>query len=97
MPAYYLPSSLKATSYIWVLSKGYSKCSVRLCGPQRTSVYYLQSMAYYCQCTSSAPHTSSTTDKSICPRTLAYIQFESLIPQNALLADPSVPKFKLTL
>jgi hypothetical protein len=37
MPVYYSPSPPKATSYIWVLSKGYSKCSVRLCGLQRTS------------------------------------------------------------
>ena len=41
--------------------------------------------------------TSALKDKSVRPPTLAYVQSKSPIPQNALLADPSDPKSKLTL
>jgi hypothetical protein len=38
---YYLHSSPKVVAYVQVLSKGYFKSRVHLCGPQRTFVYYL--------------------------------------------------------
>jgi hypothetical protein len=41
--------------------------------------------------------TSALKDMGICSPTLAYIQSRSLISQNALLANPSDPKSKLTL
>jgi hypothetical protein len=41
--------------------------------------------------------TSALKDKRVHPPTLAYVRSKSPIPQNALLADPSDPKSKLTL
>ena len=41
--------------------------------------------------------TSALKDRSVCLPTLAYVRSRSLILQNALLADPSNPKSKLTL
>jgi hypothetical protein len=40
---------------------------------------------------------STLKDKSVRPPTLAYVRSKSPIPQNALLADHSDPKSKLTL
>ena len=42
-------------------------------------------------------HTSTLKDKSVRPPTLAYVRSRRPISQNALLTDPSDPKFKLIL
>jgi hypothetical protein len=41
--------------------------------------------------------TSALKDRGVRPPTLAYVRSRSPISQNALLADPSDPKSKLTL
>jgi hypothetical protein len=42
-------------------------------------------------------HTSALKDRGVRPATLAYVWSKSPISQNALLANPSDPKSKLTL
>jgi hypothetical protein len=79
--------------------EGILKSSVR-------SVLFGVRLLYYSQSTvvvsvSGRPvedhRTSALKDRGVCPPTLVYVRSRSSIFQNALLADPSDPKSKLTL
>jgi hypothetical protein len=62
-------------------------------------LYYSQStvVLYVSGCPVGDHHTSALKDRDVHPPTLTYVRSRSPISQNALLADPSDPKSKLTL